>query len=507
MKPFVRPLLSLGLALLLSACGEGPAELVARADKSLAVHDFNAARIDLTAALRDRPGDIAILMRLARAQLNLGDGEGAAATVAKLTMAGGKGAELNRIAAEAQLLRGQTDAALEQLGDDASPDAWRIRGAALLARNEPERAFAAFERGLSAGEDPRLIAAYAGFALGNGDTARAADLIERLRRIAPEDFHTLTLSASLSQALGQAAAAKAAWRLAEKAYPHRPEPLFALAELLEAESKVDQALALIDRAAAVAPGDTRILPMRIQLLSVKGDWNKVRDLLQDQESKLDPRSAEGMAYAEALLRLDKPEQARALFQRAVLLSPENRYARAMLGQAQLVAGDAAGALRTLRPLTDSVLASSQEIAMAAEAARRLGDPLAGELTRREKSSETLHAQRLVGEGQAAFARRDWQAAVQAYSALLAGGNDAEVLKRLAFALSQLGRHAEAITHADRALAARPGSSEMAHIAGLVRLRSGTDSAAAVRLLGQAAGSDPANPVYRADLAKAKAAAG
>lgn len=505
MKRLARQSLPLALALLLAACGDDPAELVARADRSLAAHDYNAARIDLTSALKESPGDKALLLKLARAQVLLGDGEGALTTLRQIGGEGGP--HIARLSAEAEVLRGQPDAALDRLGTDPSPDAERVRAMVHLARGESEAAIAAFERGMAAGEDGRLIAAYAGYAIETGDAARAAMLVGRLQRLAPKDFRTLSLVASLAQLRGDMASAKAGWQAVEKAFPHRPEPLFALAELLEAEGKPGAALTLIDKAAVLAPRDPRVLALRVQVLSVKGDWAKVRALLQDSESELDPRSANGMAYAEALLRLGRPEQARAMFQRAVLLSPENRYARAMLGQAQLVAGDAAGAWRTLAPMMDSALATPQEIAMAAEAARRVGDPLAGELTRREKSADTLRAQQLAGEGQAAMARRDWARAVEAWSALMAGRDDAEVLRKLAFARSQLGQHAEAIADADRALALRPASAEMLYMAGFARLRAGTDPAGALRLLGEAASMDPGNPVYRADLAKAKAAAG
>ncbi|HMO68537.1 MAG TPA: hypothetical protein PKE25_07715 [Novosphingobium sp.] len=505
MKRTLRLALPLSLALLLAGCGEDPADLVARADRSLAVHDYNAARIDLTAALREQPRDDAVLLRLARVQVLLGDGEGALATLGRIGT--GDEAQRARLAAEAEVLRGQSDAALDLLGNDQTPDAWRLRAMARLARSEPDAAIAAFERGLAAGEDARLIAAYAGYAIETGDAARAAGLIERLQRLAPRDFRTLSLKASHTQLRGDMAGARGAWQAVADAFPHRPEPLFALAELLEGEGKPGQALAMLDKAAAIAPRDPRVLALRVQVLSVKGDWVKVRNLLQDREGQLDPRSAEGMAYAEALLRLDRPEQARAMVQPPVLLSPENRCPPALPAQAQLAAGPAAGPRGTPAPMMDSALASPQEIAMAAEAARRLGDPQAGELTRREKSSETLRAQHLAGEAQAATARRDWAKAAEAWSALLAGRDDAEVLKRLAFARSQLGQHAEAQAAADRALALRPSSADAIHMAGLVRLRGGTDLPAALRLLGEAAAMDPGNPVYRADLAKAKAAAG
>ncbi|MFX8945968.1 tetratricopeptide repeat protein, partial [Acinetobacter baumannii] len=77
-----------------------------------------------------------------------------------------------------------------------------------------------------------------------------------------------------------------------------------------------------------------------------------------------------------------PEQARAIFAQALLLSPQNPYSRLMLAEAQLATGDAATALRTIRPLSDSVLAGPREIDLALRAAQAAEDPSATALAAR-----------------------------------------------------------------------------------------------------------------------------
>jgi Flp pilus assembly protein TadD len=104
-----------------------------------------------------------------------------------------------------------------------------------------------------------------------------------------------------------------------------------------------------------------------------------------------------------------------------------------------------------------------------------------------------------------MARRDWPAAIAAYSALLGDGSDAEVLKRLAVACSNAGRHAEAIAYADRALLISPRDPDMLHMAGLARLNAGQDLDTARRLLARASEADPANRLFRADLARGEVA--
>ena len=103
-----------------------------------------------------------------------------------------------------------------------------------------------------------------------------------------------------------------------------------------------------------------------------------------------------------------------------------------------------------------------------------------------------------------MARGDWNAAIATYRQVSGYQTDAEVLKRLAFAASQAGRNADAIGFADKALALQPSNPDMIHLAGLVRFRAGTDRDKAVTYLEQALRADPANRLFRNDLARAKA---
>jgi tetratricopeptide (TPR) repeat protein len=191
------------------------------------------------------------------------------------------------------------------------------------------------------------------------------------------------------------------------------------------------------------------------------------------EVDLDPRTPNGLTYAEALLRLGHPEQARVMFARALLLSPQNPYSRMMLAEAQLATGDPATALRTVRPLSDSRLAGPRELDLALRAARAAGDPAADTLAARMKSAQwqRIEAGR---DGQAALGRRDWAGAIAAYSALLGDGGDAEVLKRLALACERRAP-CEAIAYADRALLISPRDPDMLHMAGLARLNAGQEA--------------------------------
>jgi Tfp pilus assembly protein PilF len=173
-----------------------------------------------------------------------------------------------------------------------------------------------------------------------------------MQRWQPDGIDTLMVEGQLRVREGQLDAATRAYDRAIAKYPRRIEPLIERANLADMQNQLDRAIDLIGKAAVLAPGDPRVLDLQVQFASEKGDWEKVRQLLGPHEIDLDPRTPNGLTYAEALLRLDHPEQARVMFARALLLSPQNPYSRMMLAEAQLATGDAETALRTIRPLSD-----------------------------------------------------------------------------------------------------------------------------------------------------------
>lgn len=506
-RPFLMAGTMAGLALLLSACGGNPADRAAAAQKAFAAEDYAGARSNALAALEADGTNKDLLRLLARAQLQLGDGDGAQAVLVRLQQAGGGGAEVTRMLAEAALLRGQDRQVFTLLGNDASPHAWRLRAAAHIAGAEPAEALDAFRKGMAAGEDFALARDYARFLMEAQDHAGAAQAIAVMRKLGPDRLDTAMLDGDLALRQGRQDDAAALWNAAAARFPARVEPLLALATLADMRGKVDEAAALVGRAQAIAEKDPRVAAMAVQIAAEKGEWDKVRSALAPRESTLDPRSFEGLAYAEALLRLDHPEQARALFAKALSLSPQNPYARLMLAEAQLATGDGQSAFRTVRPLADSVLAGERELDLAVRAATAARDPALPALQARLHSPQLPELQRQAGAAQAALARHDWTGALAAYGAMPGHDNDAEVLKRMAFASTSAGRHAEAIALADRALLIAPRNPDMLHIAGLARLNAGQDRATAARLMQQAVELDPANRLLRADLARALAPPG
>ncbi|NLR38359.1 tetratricopeptide repeat protein [Novosphingobium sp. ERW19] len=480
---------------------------MARAKREIAGMELGAAKVDLTAALAEAGDDPAILRMLASVQLRLGDGEGATATASRLERSGGSQAELSLIRAEAAVLRGNVDEALALLGQDASSAAERVRAAALSVKGDSAGAFAALQRGAAAGGDALLLRDYARFLITAQDLDAASRQVEALSKLDAGAFDASLIGADIAVRRGKFAVAHAILEQMAEKYPRVPDPWIARANAFDLQGKVDDALAMTSRAAAIAPDDPRVQDLQVQFASMKGEWEKVRSLLAKQERDLDPLSANGLSYAEAMLRTGHPEQARAMFQRALTRSPNNPFARIMLAEAQLATGDSLAAFGTVRPLADSQLAGPRELELAAKAAEAAGLVDAALLRARLRAAQAGQIKTLAAEGQAALAREDWSAAAEAYAQLAHSGDDAEVLKRLALALSHVGKGEEAIKAADKARALRPDDPDTLYMAGLVRARAGRDMPTAIDLLRKASSAEPTNAVFRSTLARYQAQTG
>jgi tetratricopeptide (TPR) repeat protein len=499
-------LAALALAML-GACGDsGPAPLD-KARSDFVAQDYAAARTELFSALEQEPGNREALVLLASTQIALGDADAAERAVSRLEHAGETGAGMKRLKAGIALLRGRASDAIMLIVNDFDTEAWRLRAEAYLALGKDKAAADAFAQGMKAGNDLPLAVAYARFALNAGDLGRVSDILHTMQRFAPSSYNTLVLAGDLASARGQTDLAVAAYRKTIAAYPDKVPPMLALANAYDEQGKVDEAMAVVERARKTGSDDPALEELRIQLLSEKGEWEAIRLALQGREGGLDPSSGSGLTYAEALLRLGQAEQARVLFNRALLLAPQNFYARRMLGEAQLATGDPRGAWATLKPLAAGTLARPEVLALAERAARASGDPQAGVLKARLDPARLKATMALADEGQAALSRQDWAGALTAYRELLRRGDDAEVLGYLATASARSGQAKAAIAYVDRALKLAPGDPERLHAAALVRLELGKDPKGARKLLEAAASADPDNAEITRDLGKAKAAAG
>lgn len=502
-KKLITPLLPILLAL--SACADSPEEAFAKAQKDYAAHNYDAARINLAVALKGKPGDRTMLLLQSRTLLALGDGEGAGAVLDQLASGKPPSGELAELAAEAALLRKNPDKAVELLGSAATPEAERLRAVAALQKNDFTMAQDHFEKAVQAGGNVRVFADYARLRLMSGDIAGADELASRAAAIDPGAIDTLLISAELALRHGDLQRSLELYSRAAKSYPTSLAALTGKAAILGELGRFDEMEAVIKVAAARAPDSKAVQFLQAKLALARKDWDKVRNLIQPVESKLEPLDPLRLVYGEALLRLNQTQLAIAQLEPIVRGQPGNREAVLLLGEARLAGGDAAGAMNTLRPLADLPSAGQAELALMAKAAKAAGNPDAEVYEARSKRPAPQAMGRDLIDGDAAMRVGNWAGAVRSYERLLdvSDGKNPVVLNNLAYAHTMLGNHDKAIAIAAKALKVAPNNPSVLDTAGWAWFKSGRDPAQAKRLLRQAAQAAPQNMTIRAHLAEAE----
>ncbi len=497
----------LALALLLAACAATPQERLATAQAHLTAHNYAAARIELIEALREEPENRVMALLLATAQLRLNDAEGALGTVERLGSAAASDPEVLRIKAEALLISGKPQEALGLLGDDRTSDGLRIRANALVQDGRAAEGIDLFELGMREAPSVRLAFDYGRLQVLASNPVGAGRVLDALRVMAPGSYEVQMLQGDVSALTGQTGAALKAFSAAAETAPSRPEPLLAQAQVLELAGRAEDASALVDKAEELAVIGSAVPQMRLRLAAAQGQWDKVVTQLQPLESTIDPESADGLLYAEALLRIGRPEQARAMLVRVLQLQPGNLHVRRLAGEAELATGDGAKALERLQPLLGVRFPERALLELAIKAAQAAGDPVEAELAARLSAPDYRAYEGHAKVMDAAAQKGDWREVVISLEAMLAMESDVRTQAALADARLRAGDAEGAIRAADAALALAPDDPGLIHLAAMARLRAGRDQVAAADLLRRGLTLDPRNLDLIVALKTAEAAAG
>ncbi len=493
------------IALALLGCSESPQERAERARKSFADHDYRAAQVDLAAALAASPGDPALQELHARNALAMGDGIAAGASLAKLPD-NARPTDFALLQAEAALLRELPDEAIAALGRDTSPAASRLRALALLAKDDREGAGKAFVAGLAGAPDGRLLSDYTRFSLMSGNIKQARDLANRAKAAAPGTIDALLADAAVSVAEGKLAEGLAAYDAAAKAYPGNLAALAGKAAVLGDLGRTKEMDAVLLSLAEVRGGG-QVAYLQARAAASRKDWKTVRTILQANERSLEGKDEASVLYAQALVALGQPEQGRARLQPMLTRNPQSALIRRELGKAQLAAGDAAGALETLRPFASVLTTDPDDLRLLSRAATQAGDPEAVRLAEKAKYPTPQSLAATLAQADTAMRAGNWGNAIAAYERLLAvtDGRNSLVLNNMAFAQGKVGNTQSAIDFAQRALKEAPGNASVMDTLGWLLVESGKNRARGLELLREAARKAPGNKAIGDHLAKAETA--
>lgn len=493
------------LALAVTACGPSPDDLLAKAEEAMAAHKFNEARLHLGSALSDRPTHLRTLELMARLQLQLGDGIGAAETLARLEAAGGTLDDISLLWGEAALLQEDFDQALAFGAEDQTAEGLRIQAVAQIGKGDIEAAEAAFTAGEQAeGDRSRLLSDFALLRMRQGQSDAAATLAEQALQAAPGSLDALIASARVAQARRDSAQALELYTRANTLWPDSAAALLGRIGVLGDLGRLAEARPLIQRAAATLPANEDVIYLQARLAADDGDWSRARDLLQPIESSEKPGTQ--LLYARALLELDLYEQARSRLTPLLRTMPQNTAVRRMMARIMMANGEAAGASELLAPLARSVFAAPEDLALYAEASRAAGraDAL-DEVLRDIPPAERIAAH--VARADTALREGKWRTAIEAYESLRAwtGDRNVLVLNNLAYATGQAGDSARAIDLARKAQRLAPDNAEVLDTLGWLLWESGVDRSEGLALLQRAARAAPHDGGIQRHLRQAEGA--
>lgn len=494
MKKSAKFLLPAAMAFALSACSATPEERFQRAQDAFAAGDFAAAKIDLTAALKEQAGNAQGLRLLAQTQLELGDGEGATNSLARLKSLGDWSEGDTILLAEAALLRGRFDEVTKIVDGIGSAEAARVSALAHIAMEDFGAAEQTFRDGVMArGPKARLRAEYARFFLAIGEIGSARSMIETAKSEDATEPDVQIADGQISAAQGQPQDAFSAFENVLRARPANRVALLGRVAALGEMGKLDEAEAALSDI-NVQKDDIDYAYLAAKLASERKDWGEVRSILQPLEARLSQKPEVEVLYGLALAKVGQPQQARSRLAPLVRKFPRSRTLRVSLAEVELAAEDPRAAFKTMKTVADRADASREELELMSRIAKASGDPLASLYSARAKAPQGERFASLLTKGDQALRKENWSEAVTAYQAIitLAGGDNAMVLNNLAYALGKTGRADEGLAHAQKALKLESNNASIMDTVGMLLLQTGGDRDEAVAILRRANKLAPGN---------------
>ena len=502
-----RTTIALALAAALSACTPAPAELFEEAKTAYAAADFQAARVSLITALETEPGNVEMQVLLARTLIALGNGEGAALQLSRLSQEKQAEPEIALLRAEADLLRAKFGDAMKAVEgrEDAAAD--RIRALAYIGQEKLVDAAKAFDTGANRDDpDARLFASYARFVLGQDNTKGALDLANRALELDKNLPEALLARGNVHMRRNDLTKALADFETALKRQPSNFDARLGKAQVLARMGQSKAAGELAAQLKQEDPESSEVAFVEAQIAANAKDWQRVRTIMQAHEEAIPGNSAAIILYSEALIALDVPGFALNYLLPEMERRPNSRSIRALTARAQLGAGEADKALGTIRVLASRPDASASELRVAVAAAKAAGSTDTAEsFAKRLNVATPEWVGGELAKADRALRNRQWASAETSYQAILkrVDGQNAMVLNNLAFAQEKQGKMDAALKNALAAVKLEPDNPSILDTAGWLLVQTGSKERG-IELLAKAAKIDPKNQTVAKHLSQARA---
>ncbi len=505
-SPRARPLLAFTLSAVLmaslGACSRGSGDPAADAAAAFAAGDYAAARVHVANALKDQPGDAALLMLQADIALALDDADTAVAALRQLVADGSGASDARDKLARAYLLQGNPKRALDMFVDAQPAGALgeAARVGALLAQGRIEDGLANLDAALTQYPDAPDLLLLDGdrqLALGNAD--RASAIAEQAVRLAGNDANVQLFAGRVAMSRGQLDRAEGFFNAALKLRANLAPALLALGSIAADKGDRKRAEGFFRQVDAAAPGNPVSAYYLAQFAFDAGQIDQAREILQ--AARADSGTMPAALALDGIIasRKELHEEAAQKLTRYFAQGGEDGRARLALAVSQLALGETALALATIRPLANAANANAAVLGLAAEVAERQGDPVASRFAARAAQARRADPiAKPMLEADAAIRAGNWAGANRIYTQLLnAGKRDNIILLNNAAAVRlELGDAASAVPLARQALALNPDDPMVMDTLAWALFKSEGQTDEAVRLITAAAAAQPGNADIR-----------
>lgn len=488
---------------LLSACQPERGASFAEAQRQYAEGQWGDARIELMNVLKTEPENVAALTLMARIQIAGGDGEGAAATLARI---GDKATspELADMGAEAQMLRGRCRDLLGEAPGKAALSATLRRVRALCAIDGGDTAAAAKEVAAGLADhsgDAGLHLVAARLAMLRGDLPEAGRLVEAARNAKGDGYEVEMVAGAIEQRRANVSGALAHYAAAEKRNPLNSGALASQAELLAAVQDKDALAQVVDRLRRMAPQSSATAIAAARLALLRGDPQGAQEELLAARQLAGDRPSVQLLAGQVAMAAGNHDIAIAELSRYLGSGARDEEAALTLAAAYAASGDPERAVTTLKPLADLADPSRSVLAALSRHAKAAGQASAAAnyAMRAARPSPGRTANLLVRADQA-LAAKDWKGAIIAYQALIDREGvrpNAMMLNNLGWAHYQDGQTDKAIKLLQDALKQAPDNASVLDSLGWVLWSSGKNRATARTYLAEAHRLAPANAAIKA----------
>ena len=403
----------------------------------------------LQPVLEGKQPDGASLALAGEAWMQLGEVKKADAAFALGAQVAPNDTGLRTSAALAQMSRGNTAVAAEQLqalaAEDAGPRADLALISARLRQNDAAGALKAID-GLARKTPDRPLAdnLRGRLLLSQGDIPAATQAFEAAFKKDPNYFPAVASLAAIDMGAGKPEAARLRFEQLLKAQPDNHQALMALAELnARAGGTPEDTSALLRRAVKAQAGEPAPhLALINQLLAfdAKAAITAAREAAAALPNNPDIQSALGRAQ----LADNSAAQAVATFRQLVSVQPRNPGVHLQLADALVAAKDLAGAKAALMKaleLKPDLAAAKRGLVLLALKDQRPQDAM--KFAREIQQQSPKDPLGLSLEGDIEASRKNWDAAIAAYRSAHALGKSTDSAQRLHMAMRAANKMAEA----------------------------------------------------------------